>query len=156
MTSNPTIAIRTATAADIPALLALERQLPTSAHWSESHYASFFLPESSCRLLLVAESNRSAEILGFLVAHHIPPEWELENIAITQASQRTGLGNQLFSALLREATHSNSDAVFLEVRESNVAARGFYEKAGFHEMGRRKSYYTNPQEDAIVYRFKLR
>jgi ribosomal-protein-alanine N-acetyltransferase len=45
--------------------------------------------------------------------------------------------------------------VFLEVRESNAAARCFYEKAGFVQTGRRKSYYTDPAEDAVLYRYDL-
>jgi ribosomal-protein-alanine N-acetyltransferase len=58
-------------------------------------------------------------------------------------------------ALLSAARETNSDSVFLEVRESNVAARSLYEKAGFEQEGRRKSYYTNPMEDAVLYRLIL-
>jgi len=45
--------------------------------------------------------------------------------------------------------------VFLEVRESNQPARAFYLRQGFEESGRRKFYYANPQEDAILYRLAL-
>jgi len=54
-------------------------------------------------------------------------------------------------ALLVQARQTNSDAVFLEVRESNTAARRLYQKLGFEETGRRKSYYSNPVEDAVLY-----
>jgi ribosomal-protein-alanine N-acetyltransferase len=53
------------------------------------------------------------------------------------------------------AKRTNSTSVFLEVRESNTAARTLYERAGFEQSGRRESYYTNPPEDAILYRFTL-
>jgi [ribosomal protein S18]-alanine N-acetyltransferase len=58
-------------------------------------------------------------------------------------------------AFLDHAKSAHSDAVFLEVRQSNAAARRFYEKNGFQQSGRRKSYYANPSEDAILYRIDL-
>ena len=54
-------------------------------------------------------------------------------------------------ALLVRTQNTNSESVFLEVRESNSAARSLYEKLGFQQTGRRKSYYANPIEDAILY-----
>jgi len=53
--------------------------------------------------------------------------------------------------LLGQARQANSDAIFLEVRESNTGARRLYEEFGFRETGRRKAYYTNPSEDAVLY-----
>jgi len=156
LTLDSSITIRAATRADIPALLAIEQQTPTSAHWSENQYDSCFCGEHSRRVVQVAESNPSGGIVGFLIAHHIPPEWELENIAIAQTVQRNGLGKQLLSALIHEAKQTQSEALFLEVRESNAAARAFYEKTGFRRIGLRKSYYSNPQENAIRYRLALR
>jgi ribosomal-protein-alanine N-acetyltransferase len=76
----------------------------------------------------------------------------LENIAIAPTARRKGLGLRLLSALLSAAREANSDSVFIEVRESNAAARTLYEKAGFKPAGRRTSYYTNPMEDAVLYR----
>jgi ribosomal-protein-alanine acetyltransferase len=101
-----------------------------------------------------AEAN-STPVLGFLVARHLAPEWELENIVVSPSARRTGLGARLFDALLTRARETNSYAVFLEVRESNAAARSLYEKAGFEPTGFRKAYYTNPQEDAVLYRLNL-
>jgi len=48
-----------------------------------------------------------------------------------------------------------AESIFLEVRESNLAARSFYQDSAFVESGRRKGYYSDPQEDAVVYRFQL-
>jgi len=94
-------------------------------------------------------------ILGFLIARHLAPEWELENIVVASPARRQRVGNRLLHALLAAAHETDSRAVFLEVRESNAAARALYEKAGFEPAGRRKSYYTNPPEDAILYRRNL-
>jgi ribosomal-protein-alanine N-acetyltransferase len=71
---------------------------------------------------------------------------------VAPAACRQGIGKQLLDALLVQVAETDSDSVFLEVRESNTGARLLYEKAGFQQAGRRKSYYTDPVEDAIVYR----
>jgi len=149
--------IRPATRADIPLLIALERRCVGASHWSEEQYRQAFVADSN-RLVLVATRSgaddsfsNSTEIAGFLVALHLPPEWELENIAVAPVTRRTGLGMQLLDALLTRARETNSHRVFLEVRESNAAARALYEKAGFRQTGRRKGYYSDPPEDAILY-----
>ena len=137
--------------------MTLERQSSTATHWPESEYRQAIASEATTvrRLVLVAQSVSTEGIrliLGFLVARRIGPEWELENIVIDPAARRRGLGKQLLEALLAEARETSSEAVFLEVRESNAAARALYISAGFQETGRRKSYYSNPPEDAILYR----
>ena len=106
-------------------------------------------------MLLLAESTAPGAV-GFIVAHRIAPEWELENIVVAADAQRKGVGRSLLRALIKHGVHTNSDAVFLEVRESNLPARSFYENAGFEQIGSRKSYYQNPLEDAILYRLDLR
>jgi ribosomal-protein-alanine N-acetyltransferase len=160
--------IRPATIADIPSILALEQQSATAGHWTEEQYRQAFRQEGGRRLVLLAEDfpstaaaqetrNRAdTSISGFLVAQHLAPEWELENIVVAPSARRQGLGKRLLDALLAAARETNSTSVFLEVRESNAAARSLYEKAGFEQTGRRKSYYTNPPEDAILYRLTLR
>jgi ribosomal-protein-alanine N-acetyltransferase len=168
--------VRPAIAADVPAMLDLERQCPTAAHWSQRQYEDLFgtRGDGPRRLvLLVEESADGAECgtesllgtvssravfltLGFLIAREISPEWELENIVIAPACRRKGLATRLFTALLDRARETNSERVFLEVRESNQAARAFYVRLGFEECGRRKLYYANPPENALLYRLALR
>jgi ribosomal-protein-alanine acetyltransferase len=163
--------VRSATVADIPAMLDLERQCPTAAHWSQQQYEDLFLAheDGPRRLVLVLEesadgadgagataasrleSSASSRTLGFLIANQIGPDWELENIVVAPASRRKGLATRLFTALLTRARETNSEQVFLEVRESNQTARGFYLRLGFEESGRRKLYYANPPEDAVLY-----
>jgi len=95
-------------------------------------------------------------LLGFLVAHHIASEWELENIVVSSNERRKGIGAGLMQALMDAAGHSASEFLFLEVRESNHSARRFYQKTGFQQAGVRKGYYRDPPEDAILYRLQLR
>jgi len=158
------VLIRPATVADIAGIMSLERQSATAGHWTEEQYHHAFHREAVRRFVLVAEDSPSvvsgvgtspaagSHILGFLVARHLAPEWELENIVVAPPARRKSIGTCLLDALLAAARETNSNAVFLEVRESNAAARTLYEKAGFQQSDRRKSYYTNPPEDAVLYR----
>lgn len=151
--------IHAATFDNVPSMMSLESACVTAAHWTKEQYQGLFTDGNvPPRLTLVVENEGEAPdstLLGFLVARHLAPEWELENIVVALAARRTGVGKQLLEALLTAARETQSEGVFLEVRESNVAARGLYEKLGFVQTARRKSYYTNPLEDAILYSFTL-
>jgi ribosomal-protein-alanine N-acetyltransferase len=161
--------VRPATAADIPALIALERQSPAAAHWTDEQYRRALQTGEASparRVALLIENlpqnatqtpeGKTPSILGFLIARHAGPEWELENIVIAPAARRMGLGVRLLGELLIRAREINSQSVYLEVRESNAAARALYRHQGFDETGRRKAYYNDPPEDAILYRFTVR
>jgi ribosomal-protein-alanine N-acetyltransferase len=155
------VKIRPAVLADIPGIMSLERQSATAGHWTEKQYRLAFQTESP-RLLLVVEASpphlkpgaEGPSILGFLIAHHLTPEWELENLVVAPATRRKGLAKRLLEALL-VAAHETHSSVFLEVRESNAPARALYENAGFEQTGCRKSYYTSPLEDAVLYRWTV-
>lgn len=105
--------------------------------------------------MLVAECATGGSVAGFLVAKHIGPDWELENMVVQESEQRKGIGGQLLAFLISKARQTNGEAVFLEVRESNLAARTLYRRAGFQQTGRRKAYYQDPAEDAFLYRLDL-
>lgn len=90
-------------------------------------------------------------LVAFLVARRVSGEWELENIAVSREFRRRGIGMQLLDALLALVQETKGDAVLLEVRESNMVARQLYEKSGFRETGRRRNYYADPVEDAVLY-----
>lgn len=149
--------IRPATSVDLESMTALARESTSAAQWSEKEYRDLFSAQDPHRIALVADNtqSRGAGILGFLVARHVAPEWELENVVVATSARRQGIGIQLLNALIAATRETNSDSVFLEVRESNVSARALYEKSGFQPTGRRKSYYANPIEDAILYRLSL-
>ena len=144
--------VRRATIQDAAEMVRLERQCPTAGHWTDQQYLDLFAgAESPTRLALAAEEGAPSGLAGFLVARHLPPEWELENIVVAPAARRMGIGKRLMETLVEEAQQTGSGAILLEVRESNMAARRLYERLEFTENGRRKAYYTNPIEDAVLY-----
>ncbi len=140
--------IRPATAADIPAMMTLEKHAATAAHWSREQYETAF--ESDVREVLVLEEGSAVQ--GFLVGRRVDAEWEIENVAIAGPARRRGLGARLVGEFLTLVRSRGAQSVYLEVRESNQAARRLYEKWVFMESGRRKRYYRDPEEDAILYR----
>jgi ribosomal-protein-alanine N-acetyltransferase len=161
--------IRRANVADIPAMMDLERQSRAAAHWSGQQYEGLFVTASvkreSERLAWVVEdergaqtekeSSKAAEAFAFLVAHRIDAEWELENIVVAASARRRGLGTRLMGEFIAHARAEQGSGIFLEVRESNQSARALYQKVGFEEMGLRKSYYSDPPEDAMLCRLSL-
>ena len=141
--------LRTGAREDIPRLMALAGESRMAAHWSLSDYENLFTPkvvQQSC--LLVAEC--AGVVGGFLVARGSDGDWEIENIVVTSEMRRQGLGTELMHGFFRAGGEMAMKTVHLEVRESNVSARELYKSLGFAHVGRRKSYYSDPPEDAIV------
>jgi ribosomal-protein-alanine acetyltransferase len=149
-------------------MIELARSAPSSAQWSEAQFLEMFAGGAADRIILVVAGAEDSvpndskkgnagpsltRVQGFAVAHRVGNECEIENIVVNPESQRKGLGRILLEELLNRVQQVRCEAVFLEVRESNAAARGLYEKCGFREVGRRVKYYAQPQEDAAVYRF---
>ncbi len=94
---------------------------------------------------IVEDEGEAPRILGFLVAHRVDAEWELENIVVAEAARRRGVGTRLLEEFSRPCCARNmGSGIFLEVRESNLSARALYRKLGFQETGLRKSYYSQP------------
>jgi ribosomal-protein-alanine N-acetyltransferase len=89
-------------------------------------------------------------LCGFLITVLIPPQAELETIAVAKHTHRQGIATRLLTELLSMLQKKQITEVMLEVRQSNYAARGFYDSAGFAETGRRTGYYSDPKEDAIL------
>jgi ribosomal-protein-alanine acetyltransferase len=143
--------VRRATPGDIPSIMALERDTPGIAHWSESSYRSIFAPNSPVRIGLVAVEPGEERMRGFLFARVSARDCELENLAVAAPYRRRGIGSALLKSFLGEARALRLERIMLEVRESNQEARALYEKHGFSIDGRRRSYYREPEEDAILY-----
>ena len=79
-----------------------------------------------------------------------PWEGQVTNIATHPSYRRQGYGKAVTEALLKEAEAKGAEQVSLEVRVSNAGAIALYEGLGFEAVGRRKGFYQNPREDALV------
>ena len=162
MASSPRVppTVRAAAQADLSRILEIERAAATAAHWTEANYELAFTSSCPRRWIFVVESGASecnSRVDGFLVARSgHPTEWEIENVVVKASARRLGLGSALLGAFVEQARGSNQNSgpleVFLEVRESNLAARRLYEKFGFVLDKQRPGYYRDPEEGAAVYR----
>jgi [ribosomal protein S18]-alanine N-acetyltransferase len=153
--------VRRAQAHDISAMMVLQRENPSAAQWSQEQYDALFGAASvegrSERLAWIADDDAVAGgILAFLVAQRVDTEWELENIVVAGSKRRRGVAAGLLGKFIAHARAAGQGReIFLEVRESNLSARALYRKLGFEETGLRKSYYSNPPEDAILCRLSF-
>ncbi len=153
-----TTILRHATSDDIAAILILEREAIAAAHWSGRSYHSVFEPGSPFRIAMVVRADgrdNEGPLQAFLFARISGSDCELENMVVAPENQHCGLGSKLIHALIAETRERKVAQIFLEVRESNTAARSLYEKCGFAITGHRKSYYVNPPEDAVLYLLQL-
>ncbi len=142
--------VRPMTAADLERVREIASSLKDAPQWGAGAYrAALDLEVAPRRIALVAEFPGSG-ILGFLMASLVPPEAELETIAVVVEGQRRGVARRLFAGMAAELKAAGVMAVHLEVRASNEAALGFYHAQGFMEAGRRPRYYAGPEEDAIL------
>jgi ribosomal-protein-alanine N-acetyltransferase len=139
--------IRPATPADVPAIAAGEARC-FSDPWSAAGLAELF--ENPLTTSLLAEAARGG-LSGYLFARVVAGEAEILNLAVLPEFRGKGLGGALLAEALagiREA----AGTVYLEVRESNQAARRLYERAGFRPVGVRTDYYRAPRENGVLYR----
>jgi ribosomal-protein-alanine N-acetyltransferase len=90
------------------------------------------------------------------VARFAADEGEIANLAVREPTRRRGIGSMLLAGALKEGRRRGANNMYLEVRESNEAARQLYASRGFEEIGRRKRYYRHPEEDAVVLRYEMK
>ena len=141
--------IRSAVLADLPALLAIERETVSAAHWTVEQYERRV---SEDRVFVAEQAN---EVCGFVCTRVVAEQWEIENIVVSESKRRRGIADELLQTVLSGARDHAATSVWLEVRESNDPARRLYEKHSFRESGRRRGYYQNPLEDAVLYELQL-
>ena len=144
------ITVRWMTRRDLDRVLELAAKMPEAPHWPDAAYRRALDPESNPRrVALVADGGPTAAILGFAMASLLPPQAELETIAVGPELRRLGIGRRLFDALADELRMAGVNEVLLEVRPSNQPAIAFYRRLGFATVGLRSLYYTDPIEDAL-------
>ena len=103
-------------------------------------------------LVAAPPEGASEGVAGYVIAQDAADEGEILNLAVAAARHRRGIGRALVERVLAVLAERGAERIFLEVRESNAAARALYAGFGFKEVGRRPRYYRRPVEDAIVLR----
>ena len=116
--------------------------------WSEKSIASEL--ENALSLWLVAVEGD--EVIGYVGSQTVLGWTDMMNVAVHPDHRRKGIGEKLVLALEDALKAQESTCLTLEVRASNEPAKSLYEKLGFSEVGRRKNYYRNPKEDALIMR----
>ena len=134
---------------DIAAIAAIEQGSPQA--WTAKALEAE-LPHDPPTLFVLRVSGR---VVAFVVARVQPPEMDIVNIAVETNHRRRGLGRILVRSLLDEARRAGISSVFLEVREGNDAARRLYRNCGFAETQKRRGFYVNPTEDAVLMARKI-
>ena len=97
---------------------------------------------------LVAEGE-DGSVLGYAGLHVVLDEGYIDNVAVDPAYRRQGIADALIDTFVRFGA-AKLAFLTLEVRAGNAPAIALYEKHGFYEVGRRKDYYDDPKEDAIL------
>ena len=131
----------------VSSVAALEK-ICFSDPWSENSVASEL--KNQLALWLVAEENE--QVAGYIGSQTCGDETDMMNVAVHPDYRRKGIAAELVNVLTEELKAIGSHCLTLEVRASNLPAITLYEKLGFGEIGRRKNYYRNPREDALILR----
>lgn len=141
----PGIEIIRMTEAEVPQVAAIEAEVFTCP-WSEKGFLDT-LYQDNVRFYLAVEGNT---VLGYCGIYMAADEGEITNVAVKPEFRRCHIADEMLQALLSDSEAEGIWHIYLEVRVSNAAAIGLYEKHGFTRKGIRKNFYEKPQEDAYV------
>ncbi|WP_436892068.1 ribosomal protein S18-alanine N-acetyltransferase [Nocardiopsis dassonvillei] len=136
------------TADDVDAVMSLERSLFPEDAWSEGMLRDE-LAETATRRYTVAVADDDA-LVGYAGLRFVPPEGDVQTMAVAREAWGTGVGGALLTELLDQAARRGVRDMFLEVRSDNPRAQKLYARFGFERIGVRRGYYNGA--DALVMR----
>lgn len=136
---------------DLAGVMEIERASFTTP-WRQTTFESL-LRRGDTDLLC---ATLGEELVGYAVCWTVLDQAELGNVAVAGTARGRGIGGALVDAVLRRVAERGARECFLEVRESNVDAQSVYRNRGFEVVGRRRAYYSQPREDALVMRREVR
>ncbi len=141
------VRIRTAEAADLDAIMAIERAAFAASAWERETMRAEVTSEWGRYLIAEDASGRA---LGYAGLRAVGVEGDVQTIAVEADARGRGIGRALLAELLVEAARRGVRELFLEVRADNPVARSLYASVGFHEIGVRPRYYQPEDVDAVV------
>ncbi len=114
--------------------------------WSEKDITSLISTEGSMCYTALSDGK----VIGYLIGRQISPEGEIYRLATLPKYRRRGVAYRLLDYTVKCERGRGLENLFLEVRERNLPARRLYRSYGFREIGVRKNYYKNPDDNAII------
>ena len=152
--------LRKATADDIAALAAIEREVFAGEAWTEAMFRPYL--DAADALFLVAEPVGTAEPpnagdvtaapVAYVILLTVAGEGYIDNVCVAPSYRCKGLAKRMLTEAMHLARAQHGATAFtLECRASNAPARTLYESLGFVYEGARPGYYTHPREDAAIY-----
>lgn len=142
--------LRSANFEDAEAIATLEGEC-FSDPWSREAVAQTLLsPTAYAVTAWTVDREGKDECVGYLLFLAVAPEAEIARIGVASRFRKQGIGTALMAEGLRLMREGGCDSFFLEVREHNLAAQALYLAHGFRTVGRRKHYYKEPCEDALM------
>jgi ribosomal-protein-alanine acetyltransferase len=138
-----------ARADDVEALVSIDSASPQA--WTPAAFLAEM--DHDPKTLFVLRSGE--RVVAFVVARFQIPEMDIVNLAVAGDLRRRGLGRFLLRSLLDHVASSGVRTVFLEVREGNREAQGLYASLGFEPTQRRRGFYNEPTEDAMLMRLDI-
>jgi [ribosomal protein S18]-alanine N-acetyltransferase len=143
--------IREMTEEDIGSILEIEKK-SFVAPWTKGMFKEALLSPISTSFVMEEEGR----LLGYIMLYSVADEAHILNLATHPDRRRQGYISMLIRYTLDYCAKNGVSDFFLEVRESNHGAQNLYRKLGFEVIGRRKRYYTETNEDALVMQLSLR
>ena len=127
-------------------------EMTFSVPWS---YKSLFDDVCNHDISLYIVGMCGDELISYAGLWYVMEESHITNIAVKESFRRRGIGVEMMNRLFDAAGKLHVKTMTLEVRESNTAAISLYEKIGFIKEGRRKGYYADNYEDALIMNITL-
>src|SRR6267142_3793256 len=155
VSSGPGLSIARMTEHDLLEVVEIEELSGISVWGWDAYHKELQSPQDVIMLVARTRATETTQdqgraIAGFIVSRLVAGELHINNVAVRPESHRRGIAAQLLTAVLREGRRNGALLAFLEVRAGNAAAQGLYRRCGFQVTGRRRRYYNQPVEDALL------
>ena len=130
---------------DAPGIAALEEAIFPDA-WDYRSVMDLITTEGA----MCFTASEGGRVIAYVIGRLIAPEGEIYRVAVDEAYRKRGIAYRLLDYAVKTSRGKGLESIFLEVRSMNTPAINLYRVYGFSEGGRRKGYYRNPTDDAIV------
>lgn len=135
---------------DIDAVVGIQTQCREASQWPRKEYELLAASTSANNTTPCWVAENDGRVAGFLAARKLTDEMEILNLVVAPAARRQRMATQLLAEAMQWAVQNGIDKVHIEVRASNAAATAFYASRGFLATDKRRNYYRDPADDALL------